>query len=47
MAGAIVLTLISSLLNTLSLPPFAQQIVYGLILLVLLGVYGRARGLRS
>ena len=47
MAGAILLTLISSLLNTLSLPPFAQQIVYGLILLVLLGVYGRSRGLRA
>ncbi|WP_425148660.1 ABC transporter permease [Deinococcus sp.] len=47
MTGALVLTLISSLLITLGLPEFGRQIVYGLILLALLSVYGRQRGLRS
>jgi ribose transport system permease protein len=47
MAGALVLTLVSSLLITLSLPEFGRQIVYGLILLVLLAVYGRGRRLRG
>jgi ribose transport system permease protein len=46
MAGALVLTLVSSLLITLGLPEFARQIVYGVILLVLLAAYGRARGWR-
>lgn len=47
MAGALVLTLVSSLLITLGLPEFGRQIVYGLILLVLLSVYGRGRRLRG
>jgi ribose transport system permease protein len=47
MAGALVLRLIESLLLTFSIPEFGRQIVYGLILLVLLSVYGRGRGLRS
>lgn len=47
MAGALVLTLVSSLLFTLSLPEFGRQIVYGLILLVLLAVYGRGGRLRG
>lgn len=47
MAGALVLTLVSSLLITLGLPEFGRQITYGLILLVLLAVYGRARRLRG
>jgi ribose transport system permease protein len=46
MAGALVLTLVSSLLITLGLPEFARQIAYGAILLALLVAYGRARGLR-
>lgn len=47
MAGALVLTLVSSLLITIGLPEFGRQIVYGLILLVLLSVYGRGRRLRG
>jgi ribose transport system permease protein len=47
MAGALVLRLIESLLLTFSIPEFGRQIVYGLILLVLLSVYGRGRSLRS
>ncbi|MER3479313.1 MAG: ABC transporter permease [Meiothermus sp.] len=44
-AGALVLTLVSSLLITLGLPEFGRQVTYGLILLVLLAVYGRERRL--
>lgn len=47
MAGAIVLTIIGSLLTTLQLPEYARQIVYGLILLLLLSIYGRQRSLRQ
>jgi ribose transport system permease protein len=47
MAGALVLTLVSSLLITLGLPEFARQIVYGAILLVLLAAYGREKGWRK
>jgi ribose transport system permease protein len=46
MAGALVLTLVSSLLITLGLPEFARQIVYGSILLILLAAYGREKGWR-
>jgi Ribose/xylose/arabinose/galactoside ABC-type transport systems, permease components len=47
MAGALVLTLITSLLTTLQLPESARQVVYGLILLALLSVYGRQKALRQ
>lgn len=47
MAGALVLTLITSLLTTLQLPEAARQVVYGLILLALLSVYGRQKALRQ
>jgi ribose transport system permease protein len=47
MAGALVLTLLTSLLTTLQLPEFARQIVYGITLLLLLSVYGRQRRLRN
>ncbi|HEU4324798.1 MAG TPA: ABC transporter permease [Roseiflexaceae bacterium] len=47
MAGALVLTVISSLITTMSMPEYARQIVYGLILLALLSAYGRQRGLRQ
>lgn len=46
MAGAVVLTLLTSLLTTLQLPESTRQIVYGATLLLLLSVYGRQRGLR-
>jgi ribose transport system permease protein len=38
---------ISSLITTMSMPEYARQIVYGLILLALLSVYGRQRALRQ
>jgi len=47
MAGALVLTLITSLLTTLQLPEAFRLIILGLILLVLLSVYGRQEGLRQ
>ena len=46
MAGAIVIQLITSLLTTMQLPEAIQQIVYGLILVVLLIAYGREKGIR-
>lgn len=47
MAGALVLTVITSLLTTLQLPESVRQIVYGAVLLLLLSVYGRQRALRQ
>lgn len=47
MAGALVLTVITSLLTTLQLPEAARQIVYGGVLLLLLSAYGRQRALRQ
>lgn len=47
MAGALVLTLLTSLLTTMELPESARQIVYGITLLLLLSVYGRQRRLRG
>lgn len=46
MAGAIVIQLITSLLTTMQLPEAIQQIVFGLILIVLLVFYGREKGMR-
>lgn len=45
--GAIVLTLLSSLLTGLQLPEALRQIIYGVVLLGLLSVYGRQRALRT
>jgi len=45
--GAIVLTLLSSLLTGLQLPEALRQIIYGIVLLGLLSVYGRQRALRT
>jgi ribose transport system permease protein len=47
MSGALVLTLITSLLTALQLPEAYRLMVLGLILLVLLSIYGRQRGLRQ
>lgn len=47
MAGALVLTLISSLLTAVQLPEAARQIILGVTLLVLLSFYGRQRSLRQ
>ena len=46
MSGALVLTLIDSLLRAAQLQEAYQQIVLGCILLVLITVYGRQRGFR-
>jgi ribose transport system permease protein len=42
-AGAILLTLVQSLLIALGLPEFGRQIIYGVILLILISAYGRGR----
>jgi ribose transport system permease protein len=47
MAGALVLTLISSLLTASQLPEAIRQIVLGVTLLALLSAYGRQRALRG
>ncbi len=46
-SGALVLTLIQSLLRAVQISEAFQQIVLGLILLALLSIYGRARGFRG
>lgn len=47
MAGALVLTLITSLLTAMQLPEAFRQMTLGVILLVLISIYGRQRGLRQ
>jgi ribose transport system permease protein len=47
MAGALVLTLLTSLLTALDLPESARLIVYGVTLLLLLSLYGRQKALRQ
>lgn len=47
MVGALVLTLISSLLTTMQLDEAYRQIILGVTLLVLISLYGRQRSLRQ
>lgn len=47
MAGAITLTLITSLLTTMQMPEAVRQMVLGGTLLVLISIYGRQRALRQ
>lgn len=47
MAGALLLTLLTSLLTALELPESARLIVYGVTLLLLLSLYGRQKALRQ
>ncbi len=47
MSGALVLTLITSLLTAMQRDEWQRQVVLGVILLVLLSVYGRQRALRQ
>ncbi len=46
-SGAIVIQLIASLLTTIQLPQALQQIIYGSLLVIILVIYGREKGLRS
>lgn len=46
-AGAIVIQLITSLLTTMQLPQALQQIIFGSLLLAILVIYGREKGLRN
>jgi ribose transport system permease protein len=46
-AGALVTTLITSLLTTLMLPEAFREMIYGLLLIVLLVIYGRQSALRT
>lgn len=46
-AGAIVIQLITSLLTTMQLPQALQQIIFGSLLLGILVIYGREKGLRD
>jgi ribose transport system permease protein len=47
MAGALVLTLITSLLGTMQMPESARQMVLGATLLIMISIYGRQRGFRQ
>lgn len=47
MAGAVVLTLLQSILTTLQLEAYGRQIVFGAVLLVLMLFYGRHQRLRG
>lgn len=47
MAGAIVLTLITSLLTTMQMPEAVRRMVLGATLLTLISIYGRQRSLRQ
>jgi ribose transport system permease protein len=47
MAGALVLTLITSLLTTMQMPESVRRMVLGATLLVMISIYGRQRGLRQ
>jgi ribose transport system permease protein len=47
MAGAIVLTLITSLLTTMQMPDSVRRMVLGGTLLLLISIYGRQRGFRQ
>ena len=46
MAGALVLTLITSLLTTMQMPNSVRQMILGGTLLILISIYGRQRGYR-
>ncbi len=47
MAGALVLTLITSLLTTWQMPESVRRMVLGATLLIMISLYGRQRGLRQ
>ncbi len=47
MAGALVLTLITSLLTTWQMPDSVRRMVLGATLLIMISLYGRQRGLRQ
>ncbi|CAA9237499.1 MAG: Ribose ABC transport system, permease protein RbsC [uncultured Chloroflexia bacterium] len=47
MAGALVLTLITSLLTTMQMPESIRRIVLGATLLLMISLYGRQRALRN
>lgn len=47
MAGAIVLTLLTSLLTTMQMPESVRRMVLGGTLLILISIYGRQRALRQ
>jgi ribose transport system permease protein len=47
MAGALVLTLLTSLLTTMRMPDSVREMVLGGTLLVLISIYGRQRGFRQ
>ena len=47
MAGALVLTLITSLLTTMQMPESVRRMVLGATLLVMISIYGRQHGLRQ
>jgi ribose transport system permease protein len=46
-AGALLLTVLTSFLTAASIAPAAREVVYGLILLGMLSLYGRQRALRQ
>ena len=47
MAGALMLTLITSLLTTMQMPESVRRMVLGATLLIMISLYGRQRSLRQ
>jgi ribose transport system permease protein len=47
LAGALVLTLITSLLTTMQMPEAVRRMVLGATLLIMISIYGRQRGFRQ
>ena len=47
MAGAMVLTLITSLLTTMQMPDSVRRMLLGGLLLILISIYGRQRALHQ
>jgi ribose transport system permease protein len=45
-AGAILITLLQSILSVMQMPEYGRQIVYGVVIVLMLLLYGRERGVR-
>ena len=45
-AGVILITLLQSILSVMQMPEFGRQIIFGLVIIVMLLLYGRERLVR-
>ena len=42
-AGVVLITLLQSILSVMQMPEFGRQIIYGLVIIMMLLIYGRQR----